>query len=334
MKTQKFEASLLTGRLSERDAKRYFSHLGWFAFIFMALSSSAVSIISRVAYVLSPEIYGHWLFGELLSPFAFYVIALPVALIPLFRLPRIVPDREKMPLSHWCQGLSICLFLMILGNYVSAIVLTIIESYTGVATQNPVEATTSKTPLWGTFVFVVVLAPVIEEIVFRKILCRRLLPLGEGYAVVLSSACFALVHGNFYQLFYAFTLGCFFSFIYIKTGKLRYTVLYHMAINFIGAFLSPIIYDKAELEALSETFVIHAGNILPLIGFLWFWLITTGGAVLGAFIIIKKRRSIHLYEGLIPPPEKRAFRCIITSSGVIASLALFSLILSASVFNQ
>ena len=333
MKTQKFEASLLTGRLSERDAKRYFSHLGWFAFIFTALSSVAVSIIASAVYKFSPDIYAHWLFGELLSPIAFYVIALPVALVPLFRLPRIAPDREKMPLSHWWQGLCICLFLMMLGNYVSSIILTLIESYTGIQTQNPVEVAVSKAPLWGTFVFIVVLAPVIEEIVFRKILCSRLLLLGEGYAVVLSSACFALVHGNFYQIFYAFTLGCFFSFIYVKTGKLRYSVLYHMAINFIGGFLSPIIYDKADLEALAENFVIHAGNILPLIGFLWFWLLTTGSAVLGALIIIKKRRSFHLYEGLIPPPEKRALRCMITSSGIIASLILFSIILSDSILN-
>lgn len=333
MKAIKFQANLLTGRLSEHDAKRYFSHFGWFAFIFTALSGAAVSLIVRIVYNISPEIYSHWLFGELLSPIAFYVIALPVALLPLFRLPRIAPDRAKMPLSHWWQGLCICMALMMLGNYVSSIILTLLESYTGVETQNPVETAVSKAPLWGTFVFIVVLSPILEEIVFRGILCKRLLLLGEGYAVVLSSACFALVHGNFYQLFYAFTLGCFFSFIYVKTGKLRYSVLYHMAINFIGGFLSSIIYDKIDLEALSENFVIHAGNIFPLLGFLWFWLLTTGSTVLGVTIIIKKRNSFHLYEGLIPPPEKQAFKCMITSSGIIASLVLFALILSASILN-
>ena len=333
MKAIKFRASLLTGRLSENDAKRYFSHFGWFAFIFTLLSSIAVSLISRIVYKFSPEIYSHWLFGELLSPIVFYVIALPVALIPLLRLPRIAPARAEMPLSHWWQGLSICMALMMLGNYVSSIILTLIEGYTGIQTQNPIENAVSRAPLWGTFVFIVVLAPILEEIVFRGILCKRLLFLGEGYAVVLSSACFALVHGNFYQLFYAFTLGCFFSFIYVKTGKLRYSILYHMAINFIGGFLSQIIYDKIDLAALSENFSIHAGNIFPLIAFLWFWLLTTGSAVLGVLIIIKKRNSFHLYEGLVPPPEKRAFKCMITSSGIIASLVLFALILSASILN-
>ncbi len=333
MKAIKFQANLLTGRLSELDAKRYFSHFGWFAFIFTALSSVAVSLIARTVYKLSPEIYSHWLFGELLSPIAFYAIALPVALIPLSRLPRIKPDRVKMPLTHWWQGLCICLTLMMLGNYVSGIILTLIESYTGIQTQNPVEEAVNRAPLWGTFIFIVIVAPIIEEIVFRGILCKRLLFLGEGYAVALSAACFALVHGNFYQLFYAFTLGCFFSFIYVKTGKLRYTVLYHMGINFIGGFLSPLIYGKIDLEGLSKNFTIHAGNIFPLIAFLWFWLLTTGAAVLGTVIIVKKHNSIRLYEGLVPPPEKRAFRCIITSSGIIASLALFALILSASILN-
>lgn len=331
MKAIKFQANLLTGRLSEHDAKRYFSHFGWFAFIFAALSGLAVSLISQIVYKISPEIYYHWLFGELLSPIAFYVIALPVALIPLFRLPRIAPDKTKMPLSHWWQGLFICMALMLLGNYVSGVVLTLIEGYTGVQTQNPVEAAISKSPLWGTFIFIVIVAPIVEEVVFRGILCKRLLFLGEGYAVVLSSACFALIHGNFYQLFYAFTLGSFFSFIYIKTGKLRYTILYHMAINFIGGFLSSIIYEKTDLAGFSEDFTVNAEIILPLIAFLLFWLLTTAGAVIGAVIIIKKRHSFHLYEGLIPPPEKRALRCLMTSSGIIASLVLFALILSTSI---
>lgn len=333
MKAIKFQANMLTGRLSERDAKRYFSLFGWFAFIFTAVSSAAVSIIGGVVSKLAPDVYSHWLFAQALSPIAFYAIALPIALIPLSMLPTLTPHKIKMPLRDWWQGLCICLALMMIGNYVSGVILTLIESYTGLKTQNPIEAVVSKIPLWGTFLFVVVIAPILEEIVFRGILCKRLLPLGEGYAVALSAACFALLHGNFYQLFYAFTLGCFFSFVYVKTGKLRYTILYHMAINFVGGFISPIIYKKADLESLAESFTVHAGNIFPLIAFLWYWILTTLAAVFGIVIIIKKRRSFYLCQGAIPPPKGQAIKCIVASSGIIASLVLFALILSGSVIK-
>ncbi len=331
MKALKFQTNAWTGSLSERDAKRYFSVFGWFAFIFTAVSMAAVSIIGNVVGKLAPDVYSHWLFAQALSPIAFYAIALPVAFIPLSMLPKLTPPKTKMPLLNWLQGLCICFALMMLGNYVSGVILTLIESYTGLQTQNPVEAVVQKMPLWGSFLFVAVVAPIIEEIVFRGILCKRLLPLGEGYAVVLSAAFFALVHGNLYQLFYAFTLGCFFSFVYVKTGKLRYTILYHVTINLVGGVISPIIYEKADLEGLAESFTLHAGNIFPLIAFLWYWILTTLAAVWGIAIVIIKRRSFHLRRGDIPPPEGQTLKCIMTSSGIIASLALFALIISASV---
>ena len=332
MKAMRFQADLLTGRLSERDARRYFSRFGWFAFIFTALSGVTVSTIGRIVYNFSAQIYSHWLF-KLISLIAFYAVALPIALIPLLRLPRIKPERAKMPHAHWWQGLSICITLMMLGNYVSSIILTLIESYAGIETQNPVSEAIEKAPLWGTFIFIVIVSPIIEEIVFRKILCNRLLALGERYAVILSAACFALVHGNLYQLFYAFTLGCFFSFVYVKTGKLRYTVLYHMAINFICGFLSPIIHEKANIEGLAENFVINAETVLPLVAYVCFDVLIMGAATAGAIFVFQKRRNFYLHEGLIPPPEDQAIECIFRSSGIIAALILFAIILSASIIS-
>ena len=38
------------------------------------------------------------------------------------------------------------------------------------------------------------------------------------------------------HLFYASTIGMFLAFIYVKTGKLRYTILMHMVINFFGTW--------------------------------------------------------------------------------------------------
>ena len=56
-------------------------------------------------------------------------------------------------------------------------------------------------------------------------------------AVLASGLFFGLFHGNLNQFSYAFLLGLFLGFIYVKTGKLGYTIGLHMAINFIGSSL-------------------------------------------------------------------------------------------------
>ena len=42
---------------------------------------------------------------------------------------------------------------------------------------------------------------------FRKLLIDRIVPFGQRVAVVVSGLAFGLFHGNFYQFFYAFSLG-------------------------------------------------------------------------------------------------------------------------------
>ena len=68
-------------------------------------------------------------------------------------------------------------------------------------------------------------------------LTERIVKYGELAAVLASGLFFGLFHGNLNQFSYAFLLGLFLGFIYVKTGKLGYTIGLHMAINFIGSSL-------------------------------------------------------------------------------------------------
>ncbi len=90
---------------------------------------------------------------------------------------------------------------------------------------------------WVTFVIAVLIAPTAEELLFRKLLTERIVKYGELAAVLASGLFFGLFHGNLNQFSYAFLLGLFLGFIYVKTGKLGYTIGLHMAINFIGSSL-------------------------------------------------------------------------------------------------
>ena len=256
MKPFIFELDSQTGRLSSKSTRKYFSVFGWFALVYFLATTLAQTVILFAVLALAPQLYENWLFLELLSFVPNYCVGLPLAYFLLLRrLPKASPDTHKMNAYSHFVGFCICMALMFLGNSVSSVIMTAIESVLGAAPANPVESTIAAMPSWATFLFVVVAAPVLEELVFRRLICRRLLPLGEGWAIVLSSAFFALFHGNFYQVFYAFTLGCLFSFIYLKTGRLIHSIIFHMSVNFIGGFLSSVIYSHLEaydIELIAE----------------------------------------------------------------------------------
>ncbi|HBB29844.1 MAG TPA: hypothetical protein DC000_11505 [Clostridiales bacterium] len=82
-------------------------------------------------------------------------------------------------------------------------------------------------------------APIVEEIIFRKVMINKLVGYGEKLAIIVSSFAFALFHGNLYQLLYAFVLGAIFAYITIKSGTIKYAVILHIIINMLGSVIIP-----------------------------------------------------------------------------------------------
>lgn len=88
-------------------------------------------------------------------------------------------------------------------------------------------------------------APVMEESVFRRCVIDRLQPYGEKAALVVSALLFALFHASANQVCYAFMLGLVFGYVYLKTGRLRYSMAAHVLINSMTAILLPAITSLA-----------------------------------------------------------------------------------------
>jgi hypothetical protein len=192
-----------------------------------------------------------------------------------------------------------------------------------------------------TVIFGVIMAPILEEIFFRKILCTKLLPLGEGYAILLSAAVFGLIHGNLYQFAYAFLVGLLFAFIYVKTGKLRYGIFFHMIINLLGLVVGPYIMsfmDVDAINALLETSM--AGGtvdmsdpaLIPLFATGAYELVMIVLGVIGALKLsrAKKEGRLTLESGILPPQKKGRVSRVLFTAGVAASIAYFTMIMLLS----
>ncbi len=320
-----FELDLATGRLTQQSATSYFSRFGWFAFTMAAIIQVVVTLVSVVFTIACPSVMEHFAFGETLSFLTIYAIALPCSLPFLRKLPYEKPIPVKMTVGKFFIGFCICMALMTIGSNISQTFLSLVQNASGTTTENPVAQAVSSVPWWFNLLTTVILAPVLEEILFRKILCTRLSALGEGFAIVLSAAFFALIHGNFYQIFYAFLIGAFLAFIYLKTGKLRYTIFYHMLINFFGGFVAPFIVGLVDFEAMySGNFSALLDNILPVMLLLVYEGFVLAVSTVGIVMVIIKRREFTLHKGILPPPERWA-GSLFLNGGIAAAIAMLAL---------
>ncbi len=82
---------------------------------------------------------------------------------------------------------------------------------------------------------VVIMAPIIEELIFRLLVYKELRKvLGVKISIVLQALLFGLYHANIYQFAYAFIIGLIFGYIFHKTKNLTTTIIAHMINNLVS----------------------------------------------------------------------------------------------------
>lgn len=96
-----------------------------------------------------------------------------------------------------------------------------------------------------TFVSLVVVAPIAEELIFRGYLLGKLLRhVPVWLAIVLSAALFAVAHGQFNVALDTFALGIVLAFVRVKSGSVWPSVLIHAiknAVAFYLLFVNPVL---------------------------------------------------------------------------------------------
>lgn len=97
---------------------------------------------------------------------------------------------------------------------------------------------------------VAVVAPVVEELIFRGLMLNRLSRVMPGWlAAVLSSAAFGVCHGHPVWFAYAFVLGAFFAFLDLRAQSILPSILGHVAFNAISQILSFVPETEEGTEA-------------------------------------------------------------------------------------
>lgn len=222
------------------EHKKIFSKIG-FNYLLLAL----VPIIFQIILVNIISLWDVNLIKNInnqtiLSAVTNYILILPIFIYLMKKIESAKITERKIGIKKFFVYLCIALTLMWIGNMVGLIITTILGNTITNEIVNPIEELIQNSSIYINLIIISIIAPIFEELFFRKLLIDRTIKYGATLSILLSAFIFALFHGNLNQFFYAFLLGAFFAYVYTKTGNIIYTILLHAFVNFYGSVASTI----------------------------------------------------------------------------------------------
>lgn len=312
-----------------KAARKQFSMLGGM-FILGIIVIYAVQLIpSIIVGVLRPEWLGNADASLLLSMVPMYLIGMPILILLVRIVPADRPTPRGIKAGSFAVAAVMCFAIIYVSNIIGNIITFIIGALKGSGVDNVIGDITEATSMWLVVILMVFCAPIIEEYVFRKLIVDRTVRYGEGVAIVVSGLMFGLFHGNLNQFVYAFTLGMFLAFLYVKTGNLKITIALHMMVNFMGGVVSKwmletvdfeeymrIISEGMDMGALTEYMTEHMGGLLAYMGYMIF---VFGMMIAGVILLIinLSKRKFTLNQGFVVIPKGKRFKTVILNLGMI-----------------
>lgn len=290
----------------KKEAEKLFSAIGFSLFFMLLIAVPLQYLFVTLAKRYLPHaITEPWfLWAATLIPMYFF--GFPALLLIMKSKPPHHIQKQALNPSTVFILLLICFGAMYLGNILGAIVALAAGAITGNAFSNPLISFLSGSGIIFNFMATVIVAPIMEELIFRKLIIDRTIKYGESVSVILSALLFGLYHGNVFQLFYAFFLGAIFAFVYVKTGNIKYCILFHAIINFFGGIIAPAVLNTAF-------FSIYAGIVLIL-------------SISGIVLFSRNKKQFTLSDGEIVMPIMEKDAIIFLNPGMITLFVMVLII--------
>lgn len=257
----------------EKENKKVFSKLGISLFLLTVVVNAIQFVLGRLIKHFMPEfVESSWYVYSLIIV-SFYLIGAPLFYLLVKKIPVVKSDESKS--LKWYEFL--CLFVMCLAamyvfNIIGTMINFVIGMLTGNMNLNPLNSVIGDIDLLPTILIAGIVAPIVEELVFRKVLLDRLRKYGDLVAVLVSGLCFGLYHGNIAQFLYASALGFIFAYVVIRTGRIRYSIALHICINILGTGIMPQIVKTGMVAIMIVGFtvigIIMIGIVLFVLAFI------------------------------------------------------------------
>ena len=198
--------------------------------------------LSLLPIELTPNINSLITFGMVIL--SVDVIGFPLTYILTKKIPaRDIPNR-KFGFFKFLPYIFMTFAIMLPGSIIGSLIHSMLTVPFGGSGANAVtEILFNSSPI-PRIITVGILAPIFEELIFRKLLVDRLSRYSSFMAIIVSGLFFGLYHGNFAQFFFATGIGFLFAFLYTKTGKIHLTIILHMIVNLFTSVITTTAMQK------------------------------------------------------------------------------------------
>ena len=242
-----------------------------------------------------------------------YILILPIFIYLMKKIESVEISKEKIGIKKFITYICIAITLMWVGNITGLIITTLIGHTIANEVVNPIEQLIQNSSIFVNLLVISILAPIFEEIFFRKLLIDRTVKYGAKLSILLSAFLFGLFHGNLSQFFYAFLLGGFFAYIYIKTGKIIYSIICHAAVNLYGSVISTF-FNSAMHNISNGISMVNIGDITIIAAYMISLIIIWS---IGLYSIFSKYKNIEFDDRDREIYLEKPFRTVLINPGMI-----------------
>lgn len=296
------QENVLSLKNEKSQMGKYYTIIGFALFVmsvlYIVIQSIAGGIISGYLDAAGKKLMEISWLKWVLTFAPLYLIAMPISVAIMKKVPAKRQDKVKLGTKNFIIFLLMLEGIMTVGNTLGNIVAYLI---TGGTASNGLLDYSMDSSLYK-ILFMCILAPFLEEYIFRKQIIDRCSKYGEGEAIIFSALTFALFHMNIYQFFYAFGIGIILAYVYTRTRDMKYNVTMHMIINFIGSVLAPWIISKVDMDLINQ---ISSGNfdknsindsLNGIILYFAYMILIIGISIVGIVLLVIKRNQFVVNE--------------------------------------
>lgn len=175
------------------------------------------------------------------------------------------------------------------------------------------ETATMDAQSFSMFLYVTIVAPIAEELLFRGVILRSMQPYGKRFAILTSALLFGVFHGNIVQAPYAFLIGLVLGYAAIE-HSIVWAIVLHMFNNLVLSQLMNKLTDFLPEMTVSVILTV----------------IIIGFSVAAFCIAVNRRAEIAAYirENKV---DRRYVKPFFTAAGIIVFLVMMQLAMLVSI---
>lgn len=315
-------------RLYRKDLRRRFSIVGWILLgyygimnissmfcilaemlsgMLLALSQADMMAVMDAAQQAAGSAWGYFL-----------AAAIGLVILLLWKKPAFWKQQiwaKGKPMGFGSFLALLCIFFS--GQLVYQIVMTFAEvilNMFGLSALAGMEAVSMDTDNFSMFLYGGILAPITEELLFRGLVQRTLMPWGKRFAILCSAFVFGIFHGNLFQAPYAFLVGLVLGYVACEYS-IAWAMVLHMMNNLVLGDM--ILRLTAGMSELAASLVL--------------WAILLPAAMAALVVLIVRRKQIRAFR-TESPIHGEYIRCFLTCPGTIILLVVMGISMITTLF--